>query len=77
MAPMKAVAGSIILLLGLASPARAGDVAVSFVHPETFTDAAENGGCGIDAEKATLDELARYLGELEKRHLRPGQRLSI
>jgi hypothetical protein len=74
---MKIVATSVILLAGFFSSAEASDVTILFVHPEAYTDAAENGEYGLDAQRTTLDEVARYLDELGRRYLLPEQALAI
>jgi hypothetical protein len=52
-------------------------VSVTFVHPETYTDADPNYGSGMKAEQSTLTELGRYIELLGARYLGPGQSVSI
>src|ERR687887_2893411 len=58
-------------------PATAGMVTVSFVHPETYTDASLTDGYGMKAELWTLDEIGRYLESLGARYLGPQQALTL
>jgi hypothetical protein len=69
--------GLIGLLLASPLPSLAGTVHVSFVHPETYTDASLSGGYGIRAEQWTLDEIGRYLENLGARYLAPEQVLTL
>ena len=55
-------------------PATAG-VAVSFVHPESYSDAGR--WDGAKADSATLSELERHLRQLGERDLKPNQTLTI
>jgi hypothetical protein len=72
------------LAFGLASflfaspgPSSAGTVHVSFVHPETYTDASLSGGHGSGAERWTLDEIGRYLEGLGASYLGQQQTLKV
>jgi hypothetical protein len=76
MKTMVVLALSGFLMLDIA-PAKAATVTVSFIHPETYTDAAWSGGYSIKAEQPTLDEISRYLETLGDRYLGPGQALAI
>jgi DUF3016 family protein len=64
-------------LTASAGPANAGTVAVSFVHPETYTDASLSGGYQAPGERWTLDEIGRYLESLGTRYLKPQQLLTL
>jgi hypothetical protein len=64
-----------LLMLGI-TPAVAGTVTVSFVHPETYTDASLSGGYGVKAEEWTLGEIGRHLESLGGR-LGPQQVLTL
>ena len=52
-------------------------VAVAFIHPEKFTDAAPYGGLGLKAEQPALTEIGRWLEGLGARYLAPHQSLII
>ena len=73
---------SLALLLGLAVaagslPARA-EVAVTFDHPERYTDAAlYSDRAGVRARQPAMDGIRQHLEHLGTRYLRPGQTLRI
>jgi hypothetical protein len=52
------------LLMTSITPAIAGTVTVSFIHPDTYTDASLSGGYGTKADQWTLGEIGRYLESL-------------
>jgi hypothetical protein len=58
-------------------PALAGTVTVSFVHPETYSDAGLRGGYGPTAERWTLDQIGQCLKSLGARYLGPQQVLTL
>jgi hypothetical protein len=72
---------AILIVAGLAmvssmASARA-DVAVTYVHPEKFTDAYLRGGYGAKALAPALDGIRAHLELLGRRHLKPDQTLTI
>jgi len=69
--------GLVGYLLPSPLPSLAGTVHVSFVHPETYTDASLSGGYGSGAEQWTLDEIGRHLEGLGARYLGPRQVLTV
>jgi Protein of unknown function (DUF3016) len=64
------------VLLACITPAVAGTVTVSFIHPETYTDASLSGGHTTKADQWTFDEIGRYLESLGAR-LPPQQVLTL
>jgi len=64
------------LLVVLSTPAFAGTVIVSFVHPENYTDASLEGRYGPTADQWTLDQIGHYLEGLGGR-LGPQQQLAL
>ena len=64
-------------LLASPVPSLAGSVRVSFVHPETYTDASLSGGYGVRTEQWTLDEFGRYFESLGAHYLGPEQVLTL
>ena len=72
---------AILIVAGVAmvssvATARA-DVAVTYVHPENFTDAYLRGGYGAKALAPALDGIRQHLELLGRRHLKPDQTLTI
>jgi hypothetical protein len=63
--------------LATATPAIAGSMTVSFINPETYTDASLSNGYGPKADQSTLAEIGRYLEGLGARFLKPGEILSL
>jgi hypothetical protein len=59
-----------------AETARAG-VTVTYVHPETFSDANLRGGYGEKARAPALDGIRQHLERLSQRTLKPDQNLKI
>ncbi len=66
----------VCVLLACVTPAVAGTVTVSFIHPETYTDASLSGGYETKADQWTLDEIGHYLESLGAR-LAPQQVLTL
>jgi hypothetical protein len=66
-----------VLLIGGRSAAVAETVNVTFVHPETYTDASLYGGVGTKAGKPVLKELSQYLEMLGTRYLASGQSATV
>lgn len=68
------------LILGMSAaaalPARA-ELAVTFDHPERYTDAALYGDRGTTARQPAIDGIRQLLERLGTRYLRPGQTLRI
>jgi hypothetical protein len=58
-------------------PALAGTVTVSFVHPETYSDAGLQGRYEPTAEHWTLDQIGKYPESLGARYLGPQQVLTL
>lgn len=68
--------GAGVALASSVATARAG-VAVTYIHPEAFTDAYLRGGYGAKALAPALDGIRQRLELLGKRHLKPDQILTI
>lgn len=64
------------LLAVCITPAVAGTVTVSSVHPENYTDASLQGRYDTKADQWTLDQIGRYLESLGRR-LGPQQVLTL
>jgi hypothetical protein len=64
------------MLIAAASPAAA-ETLVTFIHPETFTDAALDGGHGAAARQPALTVIADYLRGLGTEGLGPHRTLAI
>src|SRR5690606_36614649 len=76
MRAMRYLAISFLAALGWATPADAA-VAVTFVHPETSTDAGLYRAYGPRSREPAMEGIRRYLEGLGERALAPDQRLSI
>jgi hypothetical protein len=66
-----------VFMIATTVPTLAGTVTVSFVHPETYSDASLSDGYDLKGEAWTLDEIGRYLEGLGARYLRPQQILTL
>lgn len=76
---MRGLASLIVAGLAVAvsaATARAG-VAVTYVHPENFSDANLRGGYGEKARAPALDGIRQHLERLGQRTLKPDQSLTI
>lgn len=73
---MRYLAISFLAALGWATPADAA-VAVTFVHPETYTDAGLYRAYSPRSREPAMEGIRRYLEGLGERALAPDQRLSI
>ncbi|MNT11519.1 DUF3016 domain-containing protein [Cupriavidus necator] len=66
-----------LALSALAAPP-AGTLTLTFIHPETYTDAAYRSAYGSDKERAqVMNDIRRHFDELAARYLPPGYTLSI
>ncbi len=66
------------LLAALAAPASAADLAVAFVHPETYTDAAYSHSLASERDRAEVQrDIEQHLQRLAERSLPAGDALRI
>lgn len=73
---MRRLVSLILAVMASAATARAG-VAVTYVHPEAFSDANLRGGYGEKARAPALDGIRQHLERLGQRFLKPDQNLTI
>jgi hypothetical protein len=76
MGALKHVIVPCLAVLVWTAPADAA-VAVSFIHPEKYTDATLYGGYGASGQKPALDGIKNYLERLGERNLKPDQTLTV